>query len=93
MGILITPIHVPSRIESPEGNFFFLCGEDFSGFFPEPFPGAITTAAAVIITAIITVIITTTIIATVTLIIIIITATATGGTPIKVKAFSFIETF
>ena len=53
--------------------------EDFLGFFPEPFSGAITTAALVTVT---TIIITAAI-----------TTTAIGGTPIKVKAFPFRETF
>ena len=88
MGILITPIRAPSCIKNPEGNLSFFRGEDFLRFFPEPFPGAITTA-----TAIITAMITAIIITTATLIIITITATAISGTPIKVKALPFKETF
>ena len=81
--MLITLICIPFYIGSPEGIPFFLRGEDFSGFFPEPFPGAIITVAA-----------TTAITTAITPPIIITTATTTiGGTLIKVKAFLFRETF
>ena len=75
----ITLTCAPFCVKSPEGNLLFLYGEDFSGFFPEPFPGAIATAA----------------LATATVIIITAanTAIAIGGTPIKVKVFPFRETF
>ena len=82
--MLITPIYTPSRIKNPEGNPPFLRGEDFSGFFPEPFPGIIITAAATPIT-IITVITPLIIITTV--------ITAIGGTFIKVKVLPFKEIF
>ena len=88
MGVSTTPTRAPSRIKSLKGNFPFLYGEDFSRFFPESFPGVITAAAA--ITTIIT--ITTTKI-TITLIIIIITTITINGTPTRVKALSFGETF
>ena len=83
-GLPITPICAPFYIRSPKGNPFFLCGEDFSGFSPEPFPGAITTAAT-IPTAII--------IAITPSVIIIITVIAISGTPIRIKAFPFGEIF
>ena len=86
MGMSVTPTRTLFRIRSPEGNLFSLCGEDFSGFVSEPFPGVIT-AATIIITAIIT---TT---ATAILIIITITTTTIGNTPIKVKLFPFGEIF
>ena len=88
MGIFTTLTRTPFYIKSPEGSFLFLRGEDFSGFFPEPFPGAITVAAAII-----TAIITATTTATAILIIITITTTAIGGTLIRVKAFPFGKTF
>ena len=47
MGVLITPICAPFYVRSPERDLSFLRGEDFSGFFPEPFPEAITAAAAI----------------------------------------------
>ena len=84
MGMFITPTCAPFCVGSPEGNPPFFREEDFSGFFSEPFPGAIITAA-VIITAII--------IAITPFIIIITAATVINGTPIKVKAFLFKETF
>ena len=84
MGVPATFIRAPFCIRSLKGSFPFLRGEDFSGFFPEPFLGAIT-AAAVIITAIIT--------ATATLLIITITTTAISGTLIRVKAFPVKEIF
>ena len=83
-GALITPTYAPFCVRSPEGNPPFLRGKDFSGFFLEPFPGAITTAA-VIPTVIITAIAPPVIITT--------TTTAIGGTPTKVKALPFRETF
>ena len=79
IGTLITPIYTPFYVKSPEGNPSCFCKKAFLGFFPEPFPGAIATAALIIATAII---ITTAI-----------TTTAIGGTPIKVKALPFKETF
>ena len=77
----ITPTRVPSRARNPKKDLPPFRKKDFSGFSPEPFPGAIT--AAVITTA------------TTTLIIIItaIAATATGGTLIRVKAFPSGEIF
>ena len=81
MGAPITPTRAPSRAKSPERNLLPFRKKDFSGFFPEPFPKIITTA--VIITATLTVII----------IIITITAIIISGTPIKVKALPFKETF
>ena len=90
MGIPITRTRAPFYIGSFKGNFLFLRGEDFSGFSPEPFPGA-TTAAATTTTA--TTITTTTPIITTITATITATATATGGTPIKVKAFPSGETF
>ena len=83
-GTFITPTYTPSCIRSPKENPLFLRGKDFSGFFPEPCPGAITTAAA-----------TPTIITTATTPPVTITtaATAIGGTPIRVKAFPFGEIF
>ena len=80
--MLITPTYAPFCIKSPEGNFLFLRGKDFSGFSPELFPGAITAAAAIITAT-----------ATTTPIIITITATAINGTLTRVKAFLFKETF
>ena len=88
MGVFITPIRAPFCVGNPEGSFLFFRGEDFSGFFLEPFPGVIAAAAAIT-----TAITTATIITTVTLIIVIIAAIAIGGTPIRVKAFPFGETF
>ena len=81
--MLITPTRAPFCIGSPKGIPLFLRGESFSGFFPEPFPGAIATAAATtaITTAIAPPVITTT------------ATTATGGTPIRVKILPFGETF
>ena len=79
MGTLITPICALFRVESPEGSPPFFRGEDFLGFFPEPFPGAITIAAPATATAII--------------ITAAITAIAIDGTPIRVKVFLFGETF
>ena len=84
MGVLITPTRIPFYIKSPEGDFPFLHGENFSGFFSKPFPGA--TAAA-------TPTATTTAIITATLITITIAATAIDGTLTRVKAFPFRETF
>ena len=88
MGVFITPTRALFCIRSPEGNFLFLRGEDFSGFFLKPFPRAIT-AAAVIITAIIII----TIIITAIFIIITITSIAISGTVIRVKVFPVRETF
>ena len=82
MGTLITPMRVPFRAGSPEGNFLLFRGKDFSGFFPEPFPGVITTAAAI-----------TTATITATLVIITIAATVISGTLIEVKALPFSEIF
>ena len=92
MSVLITSTRAPFCIKSPEGDLPFFRREDFSGFFPEPFLGAIVAAAA-IITAIITAITIITTIAIATLVIVTINATAIGSTPIKVKAFPFKETF
>ena len=80
----ITSTCTPFYIKNPKRNPPFLRGEEFSGFFPELFPGAITTAALIIATP-----------ATATAIIItaIITAIVINGTPIKVKNFPFKETF
>ena len=83
-GAPITPTRAPSRIRNPKGNPPFLRGEDFSGFFLEPFLGIIITAA-VIPTAITT--------ATTPTVIITTAATAINGTFIKVKAFPFGEIF
>ena len=77
MGTPITPIYTPFCIRSPEENPLFFHGEDFLGFFPEPFPGAIATAA----------------LATAIIIIAAIIATVIGGTLIRVKVFPFGETF
>ena len=82
--MLITPTYAPFYIKNPEGNPPFLRGEDFSGFSPEPFPGAIITAAATP---------TATVTAITPLVIITTAATAIGGTPTRVKAFPFRETF
>ena len=82
-GAPITPTYAPFYIRSPEGILFFFRGEDFSGFSPEPFPGAITTAAA-------TTVITTAITPPVTITTAI---TAISGIPIRVKAFPFKEIF
>ena len=82
-GAPITPTYAPFCVGSPEGIPLFLRGEDFLGFFPEPFPGAITTAAATIT---ITIIITPPVIITTAIIII-------GDTFIRVKVFPFRETF
>ena len=90
MGVPINLTRAPFYVRSPKKNLPFLHGEDFSGFSPEPFPGAITTAA-VITTAIITTT-TTPIIITITATTIT-TATATSDTPIRVKAFLFGEIF
>ena len=82
--MFITLICIPFYIGNPKRNPLFLRGEDFLGFFPEPFPGAITTAAATptaIIIAIIPFIITVT------------TATVISNTPTKVKALPFGEIF
>ena len=83
-GAFITLIYAPFYVKSPEGNSLFFRGEDFSGFFPEFFPGVIITAAATL-TAIITAITPLVIIITIT--------TAIGSTPIRVKVFLFRETF
>ena len=83
-GAPITPIYAPFRIGSPKGIPLFFRGEDFSGFFPEPFPGA-TATAAIIITVIITAITPPVIITT--------AATAIGGILIRVKALPFGEIF
>ena len=80
MGKPITPLHALSRARSPEGNFSFLRREDFSGFFPEPFLGAIIITAAIITAT-----------ATATPIIIIIIAIVISSILIKVKAFLFGE--
>ena len=85
-GTPITPIYALFYVGSPEGNPLFLRGEDFSGFFLEPFPGAIITAT-VIPTVIITIITPLVIITTA------IIATAIGGTLIRVKVFPFGEIF
>ena len=92
MGVPITSTRIPSRIRNPEGDLPFLRGENFSGFFLEPFLGAIIAAAA-ITTATTTATLTATAITTATLIIIPITATAISGTPIKVKTFPSGKTF
>ena len=81
MGAPITPICAPFYIRSFKGSPPFFYGEDFSGFFPEPFPGVITPAALAIATLITAIIITAIIV------------TATGGTFIRVKVFSFEEIF
>ena len=81
MGAPITPTRAPSRAGTPEGNLPFLCKEDFSGFFPEPFSRAI--AAAAVTTATATLIITTAAI----------TTTAIGGIRTRVKVFPSGETF
>ena len=83
-GAPITPTRTPFCVKSPEGSPPFFRGEDFSGFSPEPFLGAITIAAAII-----------TAIATAIALIVIITtaATAIGGTLIRVKVFPFREIF
>ena len=81
--MFIILICAPFCVGSPKGIPFFLCGEDFSGFFLELFPGVITIAAAI-----------TTIITAITPLIIITTATTViSGTFIKVKAFPFGEIF
>ena len=80
----ITPIYTPFYIGNPKENPPFLRGEDFLRFFPEPFPGAITTATA-ITTAIIT--------ATTPPVIITTAATAIGNTLTKVKALPSKEIF
>ena len=84
MDVPITPTCAFFCVGSPEGSPPFLCGEDFLGFFPEPFPGAITPAA-----------LTTATPATATAIIITaaIIATAIGGTLTRVKVFPFGEIF
>ena len=82
-GIFITPIRVSFCIGSLKGIPLFFRGEDFLGFFPEPFLGAIATAAA--ITAIVTVI--------APFVIITAAITAIGGTFTRVKTFPFGETF
>ena len=83
MGAPITPTRALFCAKSPEGNLPFLRGEDFLRFFPEPFPGAITTAAAIpTITATIILITITTI-----------TVTAISSTLIRVKVFPFREIF
>ena len=46
--MFITLTCTPFRIGNLKGSPPFLYKEDFSGFSPEPFPGAITTAAAII---------------------------------------------
>ena len=81
MGAPITPTYAPFYVKSPKGNPPFFHREDFSGFFPKPFPGVITPAALITATPTIATIITT------------ITTTAIGGILIKVKAFLFKETF
>ena len=81
MGAPITPTCASFCVKSLKESPFFLRGEDFSGFFSEPFSGAITTAA--LITATATAI-------TITAVII---AIAISGTFIKVKVFPFKETF
>ena len=82
--MFITLTHGPFYIGSLERNPPFFYGEDFLGFFPEPFPGAIITTAAI----------PTVIITAITSPVIIITAaTVINGTPIRVKAFPFKETF
>ena len=83
-GTFITLIYAPFYVGSLKGIPPFFRGEDFLGFFPEPFPGAIITAAA-IATAIITTITPP--------VIITITTTTIGGILIKVKIFPFRETF
>ena len=80
----ITPTCTPFCVGNLKKNPPFLRGENFSGFFPEPFPGAITTAAA-IITAIVIAITPTAIITT--------AATAINGTLIRINAFPFKKTF
>ena len=82
-GAFITPTCAPFYIKNLKGIPFFFRGEDFSGFFLKPFPGAITIAAA--ITAIIT--------ATAPFIIITTATTAISGTFIRVKVFPFREIF
>ena len=81
IGAFITFICAPFYIGSPEGSPPFFCEEDFSGFFPEPFPGAITTAVLTIATPATAIIITA------------IIATVISGIPIRVKALPFGETF
>ena len=82
-GTPITPTRAPFCIGSPEGTPLFFRGKDFSGFSPEPFPGAITIAAA---TTAIAIAITSPVIITAA-------TTATDGIPIKVKILPFKETF
>ena len=81
MGTPITFTYAPFHIRNPKGNPPFLRGEDFSGFSPEPFPGAIAPAALITATPT-TAIITTAVI-----------TTAVSGTLIRVKVFPFRETF
>ena len=81
MGAPITLTRTPVCAGSPEEDLPPFRKENFSGFSPEPFPGA-TTAATIIITT-----------ATPIIIIIIIATTTTSGTPIRVKAFFSGETF
>ena len=81
MGTPITPTRAPFYIRSPKRNPLFLYGEDFSGFSLELFLGAITPAALTTATLTTAIIITA------------ITTTAISGTPIRVKAFPFGETF
>ena len=75
----IIPTYAPFYIRSPKGNPPFFRGEDFLRFFPEPFPGIITSVTLITATAIIITAVTV--------------ATAIGGTFIKVKVFPFRETF
>ena len=90
MGVFITPIRALFRVGSPEGSLPFFRGEDFSGFFLEPFPRVIT-AAVIIITAI--TITTATFIIIATAAIITANVIAIGGIPIRVKAPLFGEIF
>ena len=84
MGTPITPTYAPFYVRSLKGSPPFLRGENFLGFFPEPFPGVITTAALTTATPITT---------TAIIIITAITTTVIGGTLIKIKVFPFQEIF
>ena len=39
------PTRVPFCAETPKGDFLAFRKKDFSGFFPKPFPGAMTITA------------------------------------------------
>ena len=77
----VTLICASFYVGSPKGSPFFFYGEDFLGFFLEPFPGVITPAALAIVTLAIVIIIGA------------VTAIIIGGTFTKVKVFPFGETF